>query len=137
MHFLQMAFEKLAKAYLCKAGSDPLKLQSSHGYTAKLLPTIVREQMSLLGKGAPKNKRFLLRRCKALAREIELLAPSVDDDGKRPDNCEYPWEAGNRLYVPAEWSFDHLQLLMEPAGITILKLLHHAIQRLIGVASTG
>jgi len=38
--FLQMACEKLTKAHLCKAGSDPTKLQSSHAYIAKNLPTM-------------------------------------------------------------------------------------------------
>ena len=37
-HFLQMACEKLCKAYLCASGTDPHRLQSSHAYIAKPLP---------------------------------------------------------------------------------------------------
>jgi hypothetical protein len=130
LHFLQMACEKLCKAYLCKAGSDPLVLQTSHAYTAKNLPIILRQQISLMGDKAPKNSKFLIQRSQELAREIELLAPSVDDGGRRPDNCEYPWEKNGKLYVPAEWSFSNLKLLAAPAGRTILKLIQDAISRL-------
>jgi hypothetical protein len=47
LHFLQMACEKLTKAHLCKAGSRPQDLQSSHAYIAKNLPFIVREELDI------------------------------------------------------------------------------------------
>ena len=28
---------------------------------------------------------------RAICREIDLLHPQIDDDGRRPDNVEYPW----------------------------------------------
>lgn len=130
LHFLQMACEKLCKAYLCKQpGADPKDYQSSHAYTAKNLGIIIRQQIALT-LNPPKNERYLLVHCKLLAREIELLSPSVQDDGQRPDNCEYPWEQGGKLYIPADWSFPALNLLMAPAGPSLLKLLYGAIQRL-------
>ncbi len=43
LHFLQMACEKLAKGYLCRNGSNPEDLQTSHAYLAKVLPVIFRE----------------------------------------------------------------------------------------------
>src|SRR5947209_20358055 len=43
--FLQMACEKLCKAYLIRAGAQPDDLQTSHGYTAKHLPNVIRQQI--------------------------------------------------------------------------------------------
>jgi hypothetical protein len=130
LHFLQMACEKLCKAHLCKQpGADPKDYQSSHGYTAKNLGVIIRQQIALT-PNPPKNEAYLLMHCKNLAREIELLHPAVDDNGNRPDNCEYPWEQGGKVYVPAERSFPALNLVEAPAGRTLLKLISNAIRRL-------
>src|SRR5580700_5907782 len=46
--FLQMACEKLCKAHLIASGTDPHALQSSHGYIAGPLPSVVRQQIVLL-----------------------------------------------------------------------------------------
>lgn len=130
LHFLQMACEKLCKAHLCKQpGADPTDYQSSHAYTAKNLGIIILQQLSLTPR-PPKNGKFLLAYCKGLAREIELLHPAVEAGGNRPDNCEYPWEQGGRLYVPAEWSFPALNLVEREGGVSLLKLVHTAIRRL-------
>lgn len=125
-----MACEKVCKAYLCKQpGADPKDYQSSHAYTAKNLGIIIKQQLSLTPP-LPKNATYLLTRCKHLAREIELLHPTPDAGGKRPDNCEYPWEQGGQLFVPAECSFQALNLVAEQYGVTLLKILKRAIQRL-------
>lgn len=72
------------------------------------------------------------RHSRNLARAIELLHPSVDDDGRRPENCEYPWEDGpNRLLVPAEYTFTAVQqLLSNNDTILFLKLILRAIEGL-------
>ena len=127
--FLQMACEKLTKAHLCKAGSDPGQLQTSHAYIAKNLPIVIRQQMAELGDSV-KGKGWILLHSKHLAQEIEMLAPAVKRGGRRPDNCEYPWEdAGGRLHVPLDWSFVPANLLIAPAGRTFLKLVREAIAR--------
>jgi len=131
LHFLQMACEKLAKAHLLKGGSRVSDLKQSHAYIAKHLPTIVRQQMIQEGE----NERVansIRDQCKRLAREIELLSPSVDDGSRREDNCEYPWVHGAALYVPAEWAFANLNLLTEPNGRNILKRIRQAIEHLAG-----
>jgi len=130
LHFLQMACEKLAKAHLLKGGSRLEDLEQSHAYIAKHLPTIVRQQMILNGE----NERVansVRDQCKRLAREIELLSPAVKDGGRREDNCEYPWEHGGKLHVPAEWHFPNLDLLTEQGGRNILKRILEAINRLV------
>jgi hypothetical protein len=127
--FLQMACEKLTKAHLCQAGSNPADLQSSHAYIAKNLPIIIRQQISL---SKPKNARWVLGHSEHLAREIEMLAPAVQRGGQRPDNCEYPWEdEGGLLHVPLDWTFTPSNLLHAAAGRTFLKLVHEAIARFL------
>ncbi len=87
LQFLQMACEKLCKAYLCNTGMQPAAVQSSHAFTAKNLPVLIRAH---LGRLKEKNSvvESLLKLTRQIGREIELLAPSVDNAGKRPDNCE-------------------------------------------------
>jgi hypothetical protein len=127
--FLQMACEKLTKAHLCKAGSDPTSLQSSHAYIAKSLPIVIRQQISL---SKPKNAPWVMAHSEHLAREIEMLAPAVKRGGQRPDNCEYPWEdEGGLLHVPLDWTFTSSNLLPAAAGRTFLKLVGEATSRLL------
>ena len=83
---------------------------------------------------APRGLEAMVRQ---LAREVDLLAPAVDDDGRRPDNCEYPWEDdGVARHVPAEHGFGPLgTLLRHRAGATFLKIVAAALRNL-QVAST-
>ena len=94
LHFLQMACEKISKAHRCLGGAAPETLMHSHGFAAKVLPQIARELLRRSAfvahlEVADSGIEAMVRQ---LAREVDLLAPTVDDDGRRPDNCEYPWE---------------------------------------------
>jgi hypothetical protein len=130
--FLQMACEKLVKAHLCgPVGTDPIALQTSHAYVARTLPVVLRQQAVSENYRGTKAEATL-NVAKHLAQEIELLTPSVTRDGQRPDNCEYSWEdLGEALHTPLKWSFSPSQLLLQPAGVRILKLIRGAIDRLL------
>jgi hypothetical protein len=80
--------------------------------------------------------RVVLVLVRHLAEEIEVLNPAERRDGRRPDNCEYPWEAGNQVVSPLEWSFNPLRLCTVPAGRTFIKLLRGAIDRIIDELET-
>jgi hypothetical protein len=125
-----MACEKLCKSHLIEISSvEPEKHQDSHGYTAKNLTMIVRQELSYLWN-PPTNGSYLLSQCQPLAREIELLHPSMDKGGKRRDNCEYPWVHGGVLRVPAEWPFTNLSSMVEsPHAVNLLKILKSALRR--------
>jgi len=89
LHFLQMACEKISKAHRCLGGANPETLRHSHGFAAKVLPQIARELLRRSAfaadlEVAPRGLEAMVRQ---LAREVDLLAPAVDDDGRRPDNC--------------------------------------------------
>jgi len=136
LHFLQMACEKISKAYWCLGGANTETLMHSHGFAAKVLPQIARELLRRSAfaanlEVAHSGVEPMVRR---LAREVDLLAPAVDDDGRRPDNCEYPWEdVGGTLHVPAEYGFGSLGALhRHRAGATFLKIVAAATAELGG-----
>ncbi len=131
LHFLQMACEKLAKAHLCATpGTDPHQIQTSHKCFAKSFLLIARDLYVRRGEHLKKLDR-LAKPMKRLARQIELLAPSVDDGGRCTDNCEYPWELANdKLRVPAEYTFPNLSSLTDLEGRLLLKIVKGAIGQL-------
>jgi len=131
LQFLQMACEKLVKAHLCGEGTEPVALQTSHAYVANTLPVVLRQQAIFVNFSGGKA-REVLRHARHLAQEIDVLAPAVKRGGQRPDNCEYPWEdSGATLHVPMDWAFQPSQLIVLPAGRTILKLIRGAIDRIL------
>ncbi|CAA9380026.1 MAG: hypothetical protein AVDCRST_MAG64-584 [uncultured Phycisphaerae bacterium] len=131
LHFLQMACEKICKAYLCGRNTDPAALQTSHAYVATTLPIIARQQFALRSGHSPKSHSWMIGAVRKLARKIELLAPAVKGGGTYPANCEYPWVASDgTVKVPAEHNFE-LDLLHEAAGRHLLKVLYSAVDDLI------
>ena len=129
--FLQMACEKLGKAYLIQAGGSHQALQKSHGYIKKPLPLIMTQQIIHMGQ-KPEKMRAVLSDIRHLLGEIELLNPTMRGrDDQRPDNCEYPWEIGDQIISPLTWSFQALRLCAVPSGRIFIKLLRGAIDRII------
>lgn len=128
---LQMACEKLCKAHLIRSGTPPSALQASHGYVANPLPKVIEQFIVTTGQG-PRKFRGVLPLIRHLAREIEMLSPAVRRDGRRPDNCEYPWEAGDRVISPLNWTFYPSHLVATPGGPVFIKLLKGAIRRILG-----
>lgn len=129
--FLQMACEKVTKAYLCDKGADPAQIQASHAYIEKTLPVMIRQQAGYSGL-KPSLGTSVFHASKRISREIELLSPAVRDGGRRPDNCEYPWEdQAGRVHAPLDWTFSASQLIDQPVGRTFLKLVGEAIKRLV------
>jgi len=126
--FLQMACDKLCKAHLTRAGTPLEALQASHGYVANPLPVIIQQQILHMRKNFD-GMRGVLTHVRHLSNEIEVLNPAVVRNGQRPDNCEYPWEAGNDVISPLDWNFQPSRLCTAPAGRTFLKLLREAINR--------
>jgi hypothetical protein len=134
LHFLQMACEKVSKAHRCLGGADPESLMHSHGFAAKVLPQIARELsrrsafVADLGAAHRGNEEMI----RQLARDVDLLAPSIDNNGTRPDNCEYPWgDANGDLHSPADYAFGGLAALhRHRAGSTFLKIVATAAAEL-------
>lgn len=104
LHFLQMSAEKICKAYLVATGNE---VRKSHAYVQRVLPIIAREFYSKNGEGNVRQWR--IAKIKALAKEIEVLAPACDAGDVREDNSEYPWADGHgKIKVPCEYNFPNL-----------------------------
>ena len=68
LQFLQMSCEKLVKAYLCGAGTDPAALQTSHAYVAGTLPVVLRQQAVYVNFTGP-HARWVLQHAAACQRD--------------------------------------------------------------------
>jgi len=129
LHYLQMACEKIAKAYRCRDTSADLEdLLKRHVGFAKFMGSFLASPtIKDAYRGRDAQLREVSKLTRSLAREIEKLAPAVDRAGS-PENAEYPWEAGDEVITPCEYSYPQLSLLTSPGGRTFLKLLARAIQ---------
>jgi len=87
LHYLQMWLEKLCKAYLWLPEAAADDLRSKHNVVDKVLPRIIQEHWRRIGF----THRPDIASIRQLCREVDLLHPQVDDNGRRPDNVEYPW----------------------------------------------
>jgi hypothetical protein len=104
LHFLQMAAEKVCKAYL-SARDGHEKVRKTHAYVEKNLPLIARMLYSNLND-QNRIKPWQMSAIRKVSHEIEVLAPACDDGGTREDNSEYPWEDGHGdVCVPCEYNF--------------------------------
>jgi len=116
LHYLQMWLEKLCKAYVHNANLDALK--STHKVVAKVLPSLIQEHWRRIGV----EQQPRIKAIRELCSEIDLLHPQVDNDGRRPENVEYPWPAtGAGVEVPAQWKFPLADRLDSPSGRLLLK----------------
>src|SRR6185437_13516789 len=73
LHFLQMACEKICKAYLCGQGVDPQTLRGSHAYISGPLPIIARQQFAQESRKVHADRTWVIRAIRSLARKIEQL----------------------------------------------------------------
>lgn len=129
--FLQMACEKLCKAYVLKnAIFAPPDVQSSHAFVRKHLPLILRREIPLSNKNRAAQLNLLMKHLRHLSGEVEVLNPTVNAEN-RPDNCEYPWQVGDGVLSPLDWAFVPSQLLVTPSGVTFLKAVRGAIDRIL------
>lgn len=138
LHYLQMACEKIAKAYRCRDKSADLEdLLKRHVGFAKFISGFLASpgvQEAYRGRGAQLQQ--LSRVARGLAREIEKLAPAVDRAGT-PENAEYPWESGDKVVPPCQYGYPRLSLLTTAGGRTLLKLVDKAIGDFEGFPETG
>jgi hypothetical protein len=128
LHYLQMACEKLAKAYRFRdTDTSPSSLLTQHvGFTkffnSFLLSPLMRERFM----GKLEQLRNIQRECNRLAREVEQLAPAIDR-GHSPQNAEYPWLDGERVITPCQYEYPNLSLLRAQGGRAFLKWIRLAL----------
>lgn len=133
LHYLQMATEKLAKAYRFRdTTTDVDTLLTSHvGFQRFLNSWLLSPQMREEYEGRHAHLERIRRDCEPIARTIERLAPAVDREG-RPVNVEYPWEAGEGVVAPVDYAFPEVELLRSPRGRLFLNLVTRAMREFGG-----
>jgi len=118
LHYLQMWLEKLCKAYLWRPESAEKDLRARHNVVGKVLPQLVREHWRRVGFTQCPDLDAIRRIC----REIDLLHPQVDDDGRRPDNVEYPWrKPDGSVACPAGERFALAARVQGHTGLLLMK----------------
>jgi HEPN domain-containing protein len=128
LHYLQMATEKLAKAYLLIGQTDIDVVRSSHQALTRYLQALSRNKRLSTALGmTTKQLRTHVKRLLPLAFEIEKLAPALAKDGSNP---EYPWEAPKGMFhVPAAHQFPVSKVLLEPRGHHLIRVIRTALEK--------
>ena len=128
LHYLQMACEKIAKAYRFRDTDTPIEnLLTSHVAFSRFIENLLKSA-SIKSRYINKNAqhRKITRTARKLAREIELLAPAVERD-KHPQNTEYPWADSGKISIPCEYSFPSVSFLNTHESYTFPKIIETAI----------
>lgn len=138
LHFLQMACEKIAKAYRLRDTPDfPEDGLYSHVIFSRFILNLLKSpQIKRLYKSQNAALKQLERDANCLSREIEKLAPAVDRE-QTPANVEYPWIQGQLVFTPCVFSFANLSLLRDQNGREFLKLIAMAIKDFSSIALSG
>jgi hypothetical protein len=128
LHYLQMAGEKVAKAYRFRdTDTAEERLTTEHVAFSRFMQSYLGSaEIKRRYAGKDEQLREIVKVARKLAREIEKLAPAVDRDTS-PANAEYPWLDSGRVVVPCEFTYPNLTLLTERGGLNFLKLFEVAI----------
>lgn len=129
LHYLQMATEKIAKAYRIRdVAADVDELARHHSGFAPFVNQFMNSDVvrnEYRGRDAAReSKRQQLHR---LAEQVERLAPAIDNLAT-PENAEYPWQRGDTILVPCRYQYPALNFLTEPSGLALLNLVSRAIR---------
>jgi len=107
IHYLQMATEKLSKAYFWRAGTAPRKAHIGFVRFLKALRDrrgAEQERVAKsLGFARPAGFESWISNAQDLAYALQNIAPAEARDGP---NREYPWPHHLPLHCPAEHKFD-------------------------------
>jgi len=138
LHLLQMACEKIAKAYrLRDTPNFPEENLYSHVFFSKFILSLLTSPQ-IKDRYRSKNARLkqMVRDGQRLSRQIEVLAPAVDRE-QTPANVEYPWIEGNSVFTPCKYKYGNLSLLTEQNGHEFLRLIKTAIEDFSSIHISG
>ena len=133
LHYLQMACEKIAKAYRFRDTSTSTEeLQTSHvAFSKFIICFLMSHEMKQRYNGKDEQLKRVINSVKKYAREIEKLAPAVDKKNN-PCNAEYPWvNDKGTIVIPCEYTYPNYNFLLDPRdndAMTFLKVVTTAIR---------
>lgn len=129
LHYLQMACEKLAKAYrLRDLAADVDELAKKHtGFVKFINAFLLSPQILTEYEKKHAALQAIRQSAAAIARGVEELAPAIDRL-HTPTNAEYPWESAGRVVAPCDHTYPSLSLLHAAGGRAFLKLVERAFR---------
>ena len=131
LHYLQMATEKLSKAYLWRSGKTPPKTHTGFVRFLKALldrrPDELRFIAKAFGFARPEDLDRWVASVQPLAYALQNLAPAEANNGPNP---EYPWPHEAPTRCPATHPFPlWMSLADEGQGRKLILIIEKAILR--------
>ncbi len=137
LHYLQMAAEKIAKAYFWRSGKPPARSHAGLRQFLKFLGHIGsrdRERIAnLFSFGRFSDFQNWIRAILPIAHDLDRLAPDLASDGP---NAEYPWPHAAPQYAPAQFDFAVWATLKSGRGRDLMRVIHIAVERFPEYADT-
>ena len=135
LHYLQMACEKLGKAYrLRQPAANVDAIVTRHvGFTQFVNDYLRSPEVRDKYRDRAAAHKSVCKASATIAREIEKLAPAVNRAWS-PENAEYPWERGDweagagQVLVPCDYGYPALSLLKTEKGSAFLKIVREALR---------
>lgn len=129
LHYLQMATEKLSKAYLWRSGNPPPK--SHTGFVRFVRAVVDRNDLQrvapVLGFANSAGLETWAKGALLLAYSLQNIAPAEANGGPNP---EYPWPHDSPAHCPVDHSFTLWSELVDTGkGRKMLEFIGHAIGR--------
>ncbi len=126
LHYLQMATEKLAKAYFWRSGKAPSR-QTHIGFS-RLFRALADNQRAFEALGFKRlddYQEWCRQTANQLSYQVERLAPALAQDGPNP---EYPWPSAKPKESPVSYDFKLWREFKErPAARQFLRYTKKAI----------
>lgn len=138
LHYLQMACEKIAKAYRLRDthSFSPDDLYSHVVFSRFIMNFLKAPNLKWRYRSQDAKRRQIERYAHTLSEGIERLAPAVARD-LSPANAEYPWVDGTTVSVPCRHHYPVFTRLSEPAGRDFLKIVEIAIENYHDITLNG
>ncbi len=107
LHYLQMATEKLAKAFFWRSGTPPPRSHAGFVQFMRFLGSVREPHQDRVAR-LFHFRRFSawqswIRRVLPIAYQLEAIAPALANDGPNP---EYPWPHRAPIAVPLDHEFE-------------------------------
>ena len=131
LHYLQMATEKIAKAYFWRSGRPPSRTHAGFRRFLQFLGHTRRKKdreriASLFSFNRFTDFQNWIRTVMPIAHEVERLAPDRANDGPNP---EYPWPHAEPQTAPVNYSFPVWDSLKSGQGRDLMRVIHIAVDR--------
>jgi len=138
LHYVQMATEKIAKAYFWRSGSPPPRSHAGFVQFLRLLLGHIRKNdreriANLFSFKTFTQLKDRIYRLLPIAYGLQHLAPDLAKDGPNP---EYPWPHAEPKTAPANYNFPVWALLTSGQGRDLMRVVRIAVSRFPEYADT-